>query len=75
MADKAEAGLRVTGAQAPSMPSSPAVNSRGRQLEKLSAGEASALRHVSSAESREFHPVGFTATPTGPDATSGPVTR
>lgn len=33
------------------------------------------LRHVSSAESRELHEVGFDMGKGGPDATSGPVTR
>ena len=57
------------------MPASPAPDDRGRQQMRISPGQASALRHVSSAESREFQAEGFTAMPTSPDATSGPVTR
>ena len=37
--------------------------------------QSSGLRHVSSAESRELHEVGFDLAQAGPDATSGPVTR
>ena len=42
---------------------------------RMSPAQASELRHVSSAESREFQTEGFTAAPTSPDATSGPATR
>ena len=44
---------------------------RARQQPDQSSG----LRHVSSAESRELHEVGFDLAQAGPDATSGPVTR
>ncbi|CAK0786977.1 hypothetical protein CVIRNUC_010193 [Coccomyxa viridis] len=37
--------------------------------------QSSELRHVSSAESRELHEVGFDLAQAGPDATSGLVTR
>lgn len=54
---------------------SPAPDVRGRPQMRISPGQASAERHVSSAESREFQTEGFTQMPTSPDATSGPVTR
>ena len=56
------------------MQGNPAPDDRGRQQMRISPAQASALRHVSSAESREFQTEGFMA-PTSPDATSGPVTR
>lgn len=65
----------IAGALAATFPGSPAPDDRGRQQMRISPAQASELRHVSSAESREFQAEGFMAAPTSPDATSGPVTR
>ena len=46
-----------------------------RTRQQLQPDPSSGLRHVSSAESRELHEVGFDMAPGGPDATSGPTTR